>query len=54
MAYNYRLEIKNDIYNYITENYGDIKSELEDRDTFYESLYDQMFIDDSVTGNASG
>lgn len=54
MTYNYRLEEKNDIYNYITENYGDIKSELEDRDTFYESLYDQMFIDDSVTGNASG
>ena len=54
MTYNYRLEIKNDIYNYITENYEDIKSELEDRDSFYETLYDDLFIDDSVTGNASG
>ena len=54
MTYNYRLEEKNDIYNYVTENYEDIKSELEDRDSFYETLYDNLFIDDSVTGNASG
>ena len=54
MTYNYRSEEKNDIYNYITENYEDIKSELEDRDSFYETLYDNLFIDDSVTGNASG
>ena len=52
--YNYRLEEKNDIYNFITENYADIKSELEERDSFYESLYDQLFVEDSVTGNASG
>lgn len=52
--YNYRLEEKNDIYNYINDNYADVKSELEERDSFYESLYDNLFTEDSVTGNASG
>ena len=48
MEYNYREAITSDIKNYIKENYNSI-DEL-DRD----SLYNELWIADSVTGNASG
>lgn len=48
MEYNYREVLASDIKNYIKENYTSI-DEL-DRD----SLYDELWIADSVTGNASG
>lgn len=48
MKYNYYEEMKKDIKNYLEENY-----EADDIITFDE-VYDDMFIDDSITGNASG
>lgn len=46
--YNYRENVKEDIKNYIKENFDN----LEEVDK--EKLYDDLFIEDCVTGNASG
>lgn len=48
MRYDYYENVKEDVKDYIKENYDN----LEDIDK--ESLYDNLFIEDSVTGNASG
>lgn len=45
MRYDYLENVKEDIKNYIEEN----EKELD-----FETLYDELFIEDSVTGNASG
>lgn len=53
----YREEVKNDIISALEDNYScykDILSEYEDKTEAFDSLYDEMFIDDSITGNASG
>ena len=50
--YDYREAVKNDIIDYINEH--DVKVTSSNRDEVYEQLYDEMFISDSVTGNASG
>lgn len=50
--YDYREAIKNDILNYIDENI-DFR-DFEDLDELAEQLNDDLFIEDSVTGNASG
>lgn len=55
--YDYRQAVKDSIEDYLDENYT--KEEILDRiyedvDRFREELYDDMFISDSVTGNASG
>ena len=55
--YNYLESVKEDVKNYISDNFdeSEIKERIrEDKDEFYQSLYDDMFISDSVTGNASG
>lgn len=52
LQYNYREALKNDIIDYINDN--DVKVTNFNRDKVYEQLYDEMFISDSVTGNASG
>ena len=54
--YDYRENIKSDILDYIQENYTDkeIREELADRDEWKQRLYDDLWIVDSVTGNASG
>ena len=56
--YNYQEAILEDVKNYITENYTaeEIKENLlcRNRDEGIEKLNDEMWIDDSVTGNASG
>ena len=54
MSYDYREEVKNDCVEAIREylNYHDVKGMSRDR--LQEKLYDSFFIDDSVTGNASG
>lgn len=55
-TYNYFEAVKEDIKNYI-ENEIDIKealSEAGDIDTLKDNLYDDLFCNDSVTGNASG
>lgn len=46
--YNYYEEMKKDVKEYLEEN----KEYLEDKS--YDEIYDEMFIADSVTGNASG
>lgn len=50
--YDYRECMREDVMNYIKEH--EIKVTTENRDEMQESLYDDMFISDSVTGNASG
>ena len=55
-TYNYFEAVKEDIKNYI-ENDIDIKkalSEAGDIDRLKDNLYDDLFCNDSVTGNASG
>ena len=48
MRYDYYENVKEDVKDYIKENYDN----LEDIDK--DNLYDDLFISDSVTGNASG
>lgn len=48
MKYNYYEVMKEDIKNYIKENYESFEG------IDKESLYDELWIEDSVTGNASG
>lgn len=50
--YDYREAVKNDIIDYINDH--DVKVTSSNKDEVYEQLYDEMFISDSVTGNASG
>lgn len=56
--YNYRMEIKKDIYNFMDDNEYmlDLPEDTKevDFDKLYNDLYDEMFIDDSITGNGSG
>ena len=54
--YNYRDAIKSDIRVYIGETYTpeEIADQLLDIDAFQEKLYDDLWVEDSVTGNASG
>lgn len=53
MRYDYHEAIKADIRNYITEN-GISAEAGETFDDFYNRLNDELWISDSVTGNASG
>ena len=50
MKYDYLKNVREDVLNYIKENYE--KEDFANLD--YNELYDEMWIDDSVTGNASG
>ena len=50
--YDYRMEMIEDVRNWIEEN-ADF-SEYTDIDDFREKAYDSMWVDDGVTGNASG
>lgn len=50
MKYNYLENIKADVLEYIKENYK--KEDFANLE--YNELYDEMLIDDSVTGNGSG
>lgn len=50
MKYDYLKNVREDVLDYIKENY-----EKEDfANLNYDELYDEMFIADSVTGNGSG
>lgn len=51
-TYNYFENVKNDILSVIAER-GIIVT-TENREEVYDELYDNLFISDSVTGNASG
>ena len=54
--YDYEEAVKSDIEDYIKEHYDteELKEKLQDKNDFYQELYDDMFVSDSVTGNASG
>ena len=52
MAYNYLEAVKDDVKQAIEDNY-DI-ADYSDRDEFEETLNDDLWVDDSVTGNGSG
>ncbi len=54
--YNYHEAIKTDILEYINENYTneELNGLLQDKESFYEKLHDDLWVCDSVTGNASG
>lgn len=51
--YDYREAMAEDIYDYLCEN-GIDGSEYADRDDAFEKLNDALWVEDSVTGNASG
>jgi len=50
--YNYFEAVKEDVKQYIEDH--DVKVTTSNREELEQSLYDDMFISDSVTGNASG
>ena len=52
VRYNYLEAVKEDVLNYIEEN--EIKVTESNKDDIYNDLYDDLFVHDSVTGNASG
>ena len=54
--YNYLENVKEDVKEAIFDNYTkeEIKENLEDREQFEQTLCDDLFVSDSVTGNASG
>lgn len=55
--YDYEMAVREDVQQAIEENYTEdeiIQHLAEDRDGWQEELYDDLWVDDSVTGNASG
>lgn len=50
--YDYQQAVRDDIRQYIEDH--DVKVTTSNREELESSLYDEMFISDSVTGNASG
>lgn len=54
--YDYREAMKEDIRNYINDNYDaeELTEAMEDRGSFFEHLSDDLWTVDSVTGNGSG
>ena len=56
MAYDYREVVRDDIRDYLDENAEYIAENVDvnDRDELEQWLYDTLFVEDSVTGNASG
>jgi hypothetical protein len=56
IMYDYRENIKSDILEYIRENYNtsEMMADMIDREEWEQRLYDDLWICDSVTGNASG
>lgn len=57
-TYNYLESVTTDVRNYIDEDYLNDGvydfTDFNDFDDLRETLYDDMFVSDSVTGNASG
>lgn len=57
--YNYLENVKNDVKTYVQDNLEELESEFgklseETKDEISEHLYDTLWTEDSVTGNASG
>lgn len=53
--YDYRYEMRHDILDYIDNEYGRtlVVNDMTKEDAF-EKMYDELWVTDSVTGNASG
>lgn len=56
MMYDYRIAIKADVSEAINDRFDEIKNrdDIQDADDLREFLQDELWADDSVTGNASG
>ena len=54
MRYDYRYEMAGDIRDYIEREFGVAKLCEMRREDAYEKLFDELWVTDSVTGNASG
>lgn len=54
MYYDYYSAVEDDIYDYIQENIDELKEEYNSLSEAEDDLNDTLFIEDSVTGNASG
>lgn len=59
MKYDYRNAVIEDVREYINDHIDEVKeyiteNEVTDINEVYEFFYDDMFVSDSVTGNASG
>jgi len=52
--YNYYEAVKEDVKNYINEHHDEVTQMGETREEIAQELNDTLFLDDSVTGNASG
>ena len=54
--YNYYESVKEDIRDYITNEWEEITNNIKasDIDETFDKVYNDMFISDSITGNASG
>ena len=54
--YDYPAAVRKDVKDYINENFTkeEIIEKLEDAEQWQEELHDALWIEDSVTGNASG
>ena len=50
--YNYEDQVKNDLIDFINDNYN--LNDFANIDEMYQTIYDDAFICDSVTGNGSG
>lgn len=56
MAYDYREAMREDVREWIDDNFDYIMDRVETLDRYetFDYLYEQMWVADSVTGNASG
>ena len=56
MSYNYEESVKDDVIDYINENWTteEIKANFDDVSDFAEVVEEKTWVSDSVTGNASG
>lgn len=52
--YDYKQAVLEDVREYIMSNYDEKNMRELGRDDFYEKLFDELWVEDSVTGNASG
>lgn len=50
--YNYQNAVREDIENYIIKN--ELLTAYSIKDDIYNEIYDELFVSDNVTGNASG
>lgn len=52
--YNYYLSVREDVKNVVMNDYNYIEELKEDREAFEDKLNDELWTNDSVTGNGSG